>query len=124
MWSDAMIRPRDPSRERSDIDHRAGRQATVASRAASLACALIISPSSAHAQGGNLQPVQSTLQQLIQVLTGPIATSLAILAVIALGMLAWVGRLTWYFAGSIIFGIVLVFGSTQIVQFFQSAVGR
>jgi type IV secretion system protein VirB2 len=80
--------------------------------------------SSAMAQGGNLQPVQSTLQQLIQVLTGPIATSLAILAVIALGMMAWVGRLTWYFAGSIIFGIVLVFGSTQIVQFFQSAVGR
>lgn len=78
----------------------------------------------AWAQGGNLQPVQSTLQQLIQVLTGPIATSLAILAVIALGMMAWVGRLTWYFAGSIIFGIVLVFGSTQIVQFFQSAVGR
>jgi type IV secretion system protein VirB2 len=80
--------------------------------------------SKAWAQGGNLQPVQSTLQQLIQVLTGPIATSLAILAVIALGMMAWVGRLTWYFAGSIIFGIVLVFGSTQIVQFFQSAVGR
>lgn len=89
-----------------------------------LAVLLALPSSLALAQGGNLQPVQSTLQQLIQVLTGPIATSLAILAVIALGMLAWVGRLTWYFAGSIIFGIVLVFGSTQIVQFFQSAVGR
>ena len=89
-----------------------------------LAVLLALPSNLALAQGGNLQPVQSTLQQLIQVLTGPIATSLAILAVIALGMLAWVGRLTWYFAGSIIFGIVLVFGSTQIVQFFQSAVGR
>ena len=89
-----------------------------------LAAFLTVHGSPAWAQGGNLQPVQSTLQQLIQVLTGPIATSLAILAVIALGMMAWVGRLTWYFAGSIIFGIVLVFGSTQIVQFFQSAVGR
>jgi type IV secretion system protein VirB2 len=88
------------------------------------AATLVAASSAALAQGGNLQPVQSTLQQLIQVLTGPIATSLAILAVIALGMLAWVGRLTWYLAGSIIFGIVLVFGSTQIVQFFQSAVGR
>ena len=88
------------------------------------AAATVSACHSAFAQGGNLQPVQSTLQQLIQVLTGPIATSLAILAVIALGMLAWVGRLTWYFAGSIVFGIVLVFGSTQIVQFFQSAVGR
>ena len=95
-------------------------------QAPSLAIGSLVSvhTSPAWAQGGNLQPVQSTLQQLIQVLTGPIATSLAILAVIALGMMAWVGRLTWYFAGSIIFGIVLVFGSTQIVQFFQSAVGR
>ncbi len=93
-------------------------------RAVTIATAFAACHDPAFAQGGNLQPVQSTLQQLIQVLTGPIATSLAILAVIALGMMAWVGRLTWYFAGSIIFGIVLVFGSTQIVQFFQSAVGR
>ena len=48
----------------------------------------------------------------------------AILAVIACGFLAWSGRLTWGIAGSVIFGIVLVFGSAQIVQFFQSAVGR
>lgn len=77
----------------------------------------------AHAGGGDLAPVQSTLQTLIQALTGPIATSLAILAVIACGFMAWAGRLTWGIAGSAIFGIVLVFGSAQIVQFFQSAVG-
>jgi type IV secretion system protein VirB2 len=84
-------------------------------------CLLIALHSSAYAN--QLQPVQSTLQRLVQTLTGPIATSLAILAVIAAGFLAFVGRLTWFFAGSIIFGIVLVFGSAQIVSFFQSAVG-
>jgi type IV secretory pathway VirB2 component (pilin) len=84
-------------------------------------CALIGLHSTAYAN--QLQPVQSTLQRLVQTLTGPIATSLAILAVIAAGFLAFVGRLTWFFAGSIIFGIVLVFGSAQIVSFFQSAVG-
>ena len=78
----------------------------------------------AFAQGGQLAPVQSTLQQLVQTLTGPIATSLAVLAVIACGISAFAGRLTWFFAGSVIFGIVLVFGSAQIVAFFQSAVGR
>jgi len=72
---------------------------------------------------GTLSPVQSTLQTLVQTLTGPIATSLAILAVIACGFMAWAGRLTWGLAGSVIFGIVLVFGSAQIVAFFQSAVG-
>lgn len=87
---------------------------------------LLFSAAGAAAQssGGTLQPVQSTLQQLISALTGPIATALATLAVIACGFFAWSGRLTWGIAGSVIFGIVLVFGSAQIVQFFQSAVGQ
>lgn len=85
--------------------------------------ALALPTADAFAQG-TLAPVQSTLQTLVTALTGPIATSLAILAVIACGFLAWSGRLTWGIAGSVIFGIVLVFGSAQIVQFFQSAVGR
>ena len=89
-----------------------------------LAClAFAIVTADAMAQG-TLAPVQSTLQTLVTALTGPIATSLAILAVIACGFLAWSGRLTWGIAGSVIFGIVLVFGSAQIVQFFQSAVGK
>jgi type IV secretion system protein VirB2 len=87
------------------------------------ALALLHANSPAFATGGTLSPVQSTLQTLVQTLTGPISTSLAILAVIAAGFLAWAGRMTWGIAGSIIFGIVLVFGSTQIVQFFQSSVG-
>lgn len=94
-----------------------GRQALAA------AALVVVATGDALAGGGQLAPVQSTLQTLIQALTGPIATSLAILAVIACGFMAWAGRLTWGIAGSAIFGIVLVFGSAQIVQFFQSAVG-
>lgn len=77
----------------------------------------------AMAQSG-LQPVTSVLQTLINILTGPIASMLAILAVISCGFLAWSGRFTWGIAGSVIMGIVLVFGSTQIVAFFQSALGH
>lgn len=88
-----------------------------------LTLALLMSEAVAQSSG-TLAPVQSTLTTLVTALTGPIATSLAILAVIACGFLAWSGRLTWGIAGSVIFGIVLVFGSAQIVQFFQSAVGR
>ncbi len=84
----------------------------------------VLAAGEAFAQAsGSLQPVQSTLTQLVTTLTGQIATSLAVLAVIGSGFLAWAGRLTWGIAGSIIFGIVLVFGATQIVSFFQSAVG-
>ncbi|MDX3804927.1 MAG: TrbC/VirB2 family protein [Bosea sp. (in: a-proteobacteria)] len=85
---------------------------------------LSVAEAAAQSSGGTLQPVQSTLQQLVSTLTGPIATALATLAVIACGLFAWGGRLTWGIAGSVIFGIVLVFGSAQIVQFFQSAVGQ
>lgn len=93
-------------------------------RILSFAALVLLAPDRAFAQAGTLQPVQSTLQTLVQTLTGPIATSLATLAVIACGFFAWTGRLTWGIAGSVIFGIVLVFGSAQIVEFFTSAVGR
>ncbi len=97
----------------------------VLSRGTAALSLLALSAVDAAAQsGGTLQPVQSTLTQLVQALTGPIATALATLAVIACGFFAWSGRLTWGIAGSVIFGIVLVFGSAQIVQFFQSAVGQ
>ena len=86
---------------------------------------LLLGTAPADAQSsGSLQPVQSTLTTLVSTLTGSIATALATLAVIACGFFAWSGRLTWGIAGSVIFGIVLVFGSAQIVQFFQSAVGQ
>ncbi|MBV1702916.1 MAG: TrbC/VirB2 family protein [Hyphomicrobiales bacterium] len=84
---------------------------------AGLLCTLIMAPAFAQA----LTPVQTTLQTLVTTLTGPIATSLAILAVISCGLLAFAGRLTWGVAGSVIFGIVLVFGATQIVSFFQTS---
>jgi type IV secretion system protein VirB2 len=86
-----------------------------------LVAGLCASP--AFAQSG-LQPVQSMLQTIIGVLTGPIASMLAIVAVIGCGFLAWTGRFTWGIAGSVILGIVLVFGSSQIVAFFQGALGN
>ena len=73
--------------------------------------------------GGDLTPVQSTLDQLIELFTGTLGTALAVLAVIGCGVLAWAGRLTWGVAGSIIGGIVLVFGAANIVEFFKGAVG-
>lgn len=90
---------------------------------AALALSLTFFASEAFAQS-SLQPVSSVLQTMINILTGPIASMLAILAVISCGFLAWTGRFTWGIAGSVIMGIVLVFGSTQIVSFFQGALGH
>ncbi len=82
---------------------------------------LCVEPAFAQA---SLQPVQSVLQTLINVLTGPIARMVAILAVISCGFLAWTGRFTWGVAIAVIGGIILVFGAPQIVAFFQSALGQ
>ena len=88
-----------------------------------LAVAALSSTAALAQAAGSLAPVQSTLTTLVSTLTGPIATALATLAVIACGFLAdKFGRRT-IFTASVIFGIVLVFGAAQIVQFFQSAVG-
>ena len=94
----------------------------IAQRAALAGLMLGMIASSAHA-GGDLTPVQSTLDQLIELFTGTLGTALAVLAVIGCGVLAWAGRLTWGVAGSIIGGIVLVFGAANIVEFFKGAVG-
>ena len=92
-----------------------------AARASSTGWMLGLLASKAFAR--DLSPVQSTLDQIVQLFTGTLGTSLAILAVISCGVLAWVGRLTWNLAGSIILGIVFVFGSANIVEFFKGAAG-
>ena len=92
-----------------------------ATRASWVGLTLSLMASKALAQ--DLTPVQSTLDQMVQLFTGTLGTSLAILAVISCGVLAWVGRLTWNLAGSIILGIVFVFGSANIVEFFKGAAG-
>lgn len=94
----------------------------IAQRAALASLVLGMIASRAYA-GGDLTPVQSTLDQLIELFTGTLGTALAVLAVIGCGVLAWAGRLTWGVAGSIIGGIVLVFGAANIVEFFKGAVG-
>jgi type IV secretion system protein VirB2 len=70
-----------------------------------------------------LAPVQTTLQQIITIFTGPIGTSLAVLAVVTCGVMAWMGRLTVFAAISAVIGIVLVFGAANIVEFFKASAG-
>ncbi|MGX5832058.1 TrbC/VirB2 family protein [Mesorhizobium sp. 43Arga] len=96
---------------------------TIGARSTGAAMPLMLLATQAMAAGGSLQPVQNTLQTLVQTLTGPIATALAVLFCIFMGFMAWAARLSWFVAGSWILGVVLVFGSAQIVEFFQSAVG-
>ena len=88
-----------------------------------IAIALGLLPGEALAQINSIQPVESTLDGIQNVMTGALGTSVAVVAVIILGVLALFGRLSWFFAGSVIAGIVLIFGSVNIVDTFVGGVG-
>ncbi len=89
-------------------------------------CALLMlasEPALAQAAGGLLTPVDNILSQLVQALQGTIARSLAIIAVCFFGYRALFGHMSWYLAGTIIGGIVLIFGAATIVDAVKGAAG-
>ena len=85
--------------------------------------ALIAAPAFAQAGGGNFQPVDNALSFLVQAMQGTIARSAGILAVVVLGYLALSGRLSWFFAMSVILGIAQIFGAASIVDAVKGAAG-
>ncbi|MEY3200728.1 MAG: hypothetical protein RIR70_278, partial [Pseudomonadota bacterium] len=62
-------------------------------------------------------PWDSTAAQVLAIFTGGLTRTLAIIAVIACGIAAMVGKLSWEWAIKIVVGIVLIFGSASIVDF-------
>jgi type IV secretory pathway VirB2 component (pilin) len=62
-------------------------------------------------------PWDSAAQKILEIFTGGFARTLAIIAVIACGIAAIAGKLSWDWAIKIIVGIVLIFGATAIVDY-------
>lgn len=87
-----------------------------------LACALIIAffllPQLAIAE-----PWDDAANKVLQIFTGGLARTIAVIAVVALGIAALVGKLSWQWAIYIIIGIVLIFGAPAIVDYIISATG-
>jgi type IV secretion system protein VirB2 len=52
-----------------------------------------------------------------------VLTPVAVIAVMVLGALAWFGRISWMLAVSAMIGIVLVFGSQQVVTWVRGLFG-
>ncbi len=63
-------------------------------------------------------PWENVLIAIIDILNGPTARALAILSVIGLGLVSWFGRMTLARAGTVIIGLVLVFGASSIADLF------
>lgn len=69
------------------------------------------------------EPWDSAAQKVLDIFTGGLARTLAIIAVIACGIAAIAGKLSWDWAIKIIIGLVFIFGAAAIVDYIISAVG-
>jgi type IV secretion system protein VirB2 len=83
--------------------------------------ALVAAPMMAHAQ--DIAPVTGTLTAIHGFLQSTAIRTLAAIAVIGVGITAMLGRMRWAWAGSIIGGIVMIFGADAFVSFFTTSAG-
>ena len=89
-----------------------------------LAISLVLAEPAFAQSSGAFAPLETAVQMIVDFITGPFGRLLAIIAVIALGFLAFAGRLSWFTAGAVVLGIGLVFGAPAIVDEMIAAVGN
>lgn len=65
----------------------------------------------------------TTASKVLGIFTGGMTRTIAIIAVIACGLAAMFGKLSWEWAIKIVVGLVLVFGGTAIVDYFIGGFG-
>lgn len=83
-------------------------------------------PSAAFAQGVDPQgsgPITNALLWLQSTLLGTVATTVAVMAVAAIGFMMLTGRMNWRFGATVIIGVFILFGATTIVAGIQTAAG-
>lgn len=94
-------------------------------RCAALLFALAM-PTAALAQGADPQgagPITNALLWLQGTLLGTVATTVAVMAVAAIGFMMLTGRMNWRFGATVIIGVFILFGATTIVAGIQAAAG-
>ena len=82
---------------------------------------LYLVPSAAAAQT-NVQsndPITSALVWMQSILLGPIATTLAVMAVAGVGFMMLTGRMNWRYGATVIIGVFIIFGAPRLVATIQ-----
>ncbi|KPB00690.1 membrane protein [Ahrensia marina] len=79
-----------------------------------LATFVVISPAAAQ----DLSPVTTMLTSIGTALTGPVGRALGLVALAAVGILFLTGRMNWLYAGSVVVGLVILFGAATILAGF------
>lgn len=87
---------------------------------------LVLSPTAAFAQVADPAgsgPINAALLWLQGTLLGTVATTVAVIAVAAIGFMMLTGRMNWRFGATVIIGVFILFGATTIVAGIQSTAG-
>ncbi len=69
------------------------------------------------------EPWDTTAEKVLEIFTGGLTRTLAIIAIIISGVLAMFGKMQWSWVINIVLGIVLIFGGAAIVDYIISAAG-
>jgi len=92
-----------------------------------IAMLLLATPGLANAQQGadpqGAGPIVNALAWLQGTLLGTVATTVAVMAVAAIGFMMLTGRMNWRFGATVIVGVFILFGATTIVAGIQAAAG-
>lgn len=83
--------------------------------------AALLAPGVAVAQS-NVQsndPITSALVWMQSILLGPIATTLAVMAVAGVGFMMLTGRMNWRYGATVIIGVFIIFGAPRLVATIQ-----
>ena len=83
-------------------------------------CAVALVPGVAMAAGAS-GPWDTMGNQVLAIFTGGLTRTIAIISVIACGIAALAGKLSWDWAIKIIVGIVLIFGGAALVDYLIAA---
>ena len=88
------------------------------------ALAALLVPSAAFAQDpAGSSPINNAFSWMQQTMLGTVATTVAVMAVAAVGFMMLTGRLNWRFGATVIIGVFIIFGAGSIVTGIQSAAG-
>lgn len=89
-----------------------------------LALFTVTLPTSALAQDpAGSGPINSAFGWMQQTMLGTVATTIAVMAVAAVGFMMLTGRVNWRFGATVIVGVFIIFGAGAIVAGIQGAAG-
>ena len=80
----------------------------------------LLAPSAAFAQDpAGSSPINAAFGWMQQTMLGTVATTVAVMAVAAVGFMMLTGRLNWRFGATVIIGVFILFGAASIVAGIQ-----